>query len=81
MKNTELEDRLSRLEKGAGGGANSERLLHLECAVRQKNIVVTGIKFDTPQQGYDKLNQMIGAVTQGGVSVTGMRAFKQKSGK
>lgn len=80
-KNADLEDRLSSLEKGAGGAVNSERLLHLERSVRLRNIVATGIEFDTPQQGYDKLNQMIGAVTQGGIKVSGVRAFRQKSGK
>lgn len=80
-KNSELEERVISLEKGPVGGDSSERLLYLERSVRQRNIVATGIEFETPQQGYEKLNQMIGAVTQGEIKVSGLRAFKQKSGK
>lgn len=80
-KNAELEDRVTSLEKGPVGVDNSERIRHLERSVRQKNIVATGIDFETPQQGFDKLNQMIGAVTEGGIKVSGLRAFKQKSGR
>lgn len=71
---------MSELEKGSGT-LNSDRLLYLERSVRQRNIVATGIDFDNPQQGVEKLNQMIGAVTKGEIKVSGVRAFKPKNGK
>lgn len=79
-RNTDLEKRMSELERGASS-SNPDRLLHLERAVRQRNIVATGIEFDTPQQGFDKLNLMIGAVTKGAIRVSGLRAFKPNTGK
>lgn len=81
-RNVVLEKRMSELEIVTGSGSlNSDRLLYLERSVRQRNIVATGIDFDTPQQGFEKLNQMIGAVTEGAIRVTGIRAFKPKTGK
>lgn len=81
-RNAALEKRMSDLENGTGTGSlNSDRLLYLERSVRQRNIVASGIEFDTPQQGFEKLNQMIGAVTKGKIRVSGIRAFKPKDGK
>lgn len=80
-RNAELENRMSDLEKGKGEEANSGRLLQLERLVRQKNIVATGIDFESPQQGYDKLNKLIGAATKEEIKVAGLRAFKSKSGQ
>lgn len=42
--------------------------------------MATCIEFDTPQPGFDKLNLMIGAVTEG-ARVSGLGAFKPKTGK
>ena len=79
--NSALEERVKGLEEETGGKHNSVRLLQVERFIRQRNIVATGIDFDTPQQGFQKLNNLIGAATDTKIQVTGVRAFKPKNGK
>lgn len=82
-RNADLEQRMTSLElEGRSQATNMPgRLLQLERDARRRNIVATGIDFETPQEGFEKLNQMIGAVTNDQIRVMGLRAFKPKSGR
>lgn len=82
-RNAELIGRVSSLEDEQRNDKTtlSKRLLQVERDARQLNIVASGIDFVTPQQGFEKLNQMIGTVTNDKIRVTGQRAFKSINGR
>lgn len=83
IRNTALEDRVTTLEREGQGQTSllSGRIVQLERDARQLNIVVSGIEFETPKQGYVKLNKMINTVTEEKINVVGLRAFKTQSGR
>lgn len=54
-----------------------EKRLHiLERSARTNNVVFSGFKFDSPQEGYAKMHEYVQKATGGKVKVSGIRAVK-----
>lgn len=63
--------------------ANKEltlRITQLERDSRRTNFIATGIEFDTPNDGFKKLNEVVRSATNGAVSTDGIRTFTLKDG-
>ena len=74
----ELHHQNEQLKKGNQELAS--RIIHLERETRQTNIIAAGIDFATPQEGYEKLNDVIQKATNGAVRAEGIRTFATRDG-
>lgn len=71
-ENEEMNKRLNTVER---------RLVEIEREKVRLNIVVAGLEFDTPKQGYQLLQEAIDTVTEKTVKVKGLKIFNTTKGK
>ena len=60
--------------------AMEERILHLERDAKQLNIVISGLEFTTPEQGFAAANELLQSKVDKNVKVTGIRSFTTRKG-
>lgn len=60
--------------------AMEERILHLERDAKHLNIVISGLEFTTPEQGFAAANELLQSKVDKNVKVTGIRSFTTRKG-
>lgn len=55
------------------------RMVYMEREARKLNIVVSGIDFDSPNDGYEKLQKLIDEKAKDEIKITGLRTFRTRT--
>lgn len=55
------------------------RMVSLEREAKKQNILVSGIEFDAPKEGFDKLQKLINEEINDDIKITGLRTFKTRA--
>lgn len=81
-----VENRLAEVERcnEALRGQNDDlqkRLLQVERDARQLNVVATGLEFNTPKEGYQKLQDLVCDTVSKDLAIKGVRTFNTSKGK
>ena len=86
LKVTVIQERIDAVEESNADLRQENKLLKnklvaVERAVRKNNLVISGVDFATPAEGYAKAHSLINEITDGVVTVSGLRTFQTQAGK
>lgn len=74
-----VRDELQELR--AENSAMKARIANIDRESKRCNIVVAGIDFQTPKEGYEELQKLVSEATNNAVSVSGIRTFETREKK